>query len=171
MVWAYRHTHGGAAGFGGGRVWARRRWAGVGWAACYCQGREEADGCGGRIWTSGMGAATAAAQKGDGTETGKDGSERRLTADGCGGRIWTPGMGVATAAARKGDGPETGKDGSEMWRRSTSPKVTYSSGPAVRVRRSGGAACESEFGGGGGMEGMRACERRCPRVRGFGFFS
>jgi hypothetical protein len=38
VVWAYRHTLGGAAGFGGGQVWARRRWAGVGWAACYCQG-------------------------------------------------------------------------------------------------------------------------------------
>jgi hypothetical protein len=25
VVWAYRHTHGGAAGFGGGRVWAGRR--------------------------------------------------------------------------------------------------------------------------------------------------
>jgi hypothetical protein len=77
-------------------------------------------------------------------------------------------MGAATAAARKGDGPETGKDGSEMWWRSTSPKVKYSSGPTARVRRSGGAACESVFGG-GGVEGMRACERRCPRVRGFGF--
>jgi hypothetical protein len=99
VVWAYRHTHGGAAGFGGGRVWARRRWAGVGGAACYCQGREEADRCGGRIWT--------------------------------------PAMGAAMAAARKGDGPETGKDGSEMWQRSTSPKVKYNSGLAVRVRRSG----------------------------------
>jgi hypothetical protein len=79
-------------------------------------------------------------------------------------------MGAATTAARKGDGPETGKDGSEMWRRSTSTKVKYSSGPAVRVRRSGGAACEPVFGG-GGVEGMRACERQCPRVRGFGFFS
>jgi hypothetical protein len=44
VVWAYRHTNGGAAGFGGGWVWARRRWAGVGGAACYCEGREEADG-------------------------------------------------------------------------------------------------------------------------------
>jgi hypothetical protein len=77
-------------------------------------------------------------------------------------------MGAATAAARKGDGPETGKDGSDMWRRSTSPKVKYNSGLAVQVRRSSGVACESEFGG-GGVEGMRACERRCPRVRGFGF--
>jgi hypothetical protein len=38
VVWAYRHTHGGATGFGGGRVWARRRWVGVGWA--------EVGGCG-----------------------------------------------------------------------------------------------------------------------------
>jgi hypothetical protein len=139
---------------------------GCGLGGVLLPGREEAAGCGGRIWTPAMGAATAAARKGDGLETGKDGSER--PADGCGGRIWTPGMGAATAAARKGDGPETGKDGSEMWRRSTSPKVKYSSGPVVRVRRSGGAACESEFGG-GGVEGMRACERRCPPVRGFGF--
>jgi hypothetical protein len=70
-------------------------------------------------------------------------------------------MGAAMAAARKGDRPETGKDGSEMWQRSTSPKVKYNSGPEVRC-----AACEAEFGG-GGVEGMRACERRCPRVRGF----
>jgi hypothetical protein len=38
-----------------------------------------------------------------------------------------------------------------------------SGGAGPEVRR---AACESEFGG-GGVEGMRACERRCPRVRGF----
>jgi hypothetical protein len=76
-------------------------------------------------------------------------------------------MGAATAAARKGNGPETGKDGSEMWRRSTSPKVKYSSGWRCGSG-SPAAACESEFGG-GGVEGMRACERRCPRVRGFGF--
>jgi hypothetical protein len=42
-------------------------------------------------------------------------------------------MGAATATARKGDGPETGKDGSEMWRRSTSPKVKYNSGPAAQL--------------------------------------
>jgi hypothetical protein len=35
--------------------------------------------------------------------------------------------------------------------------------------RDGAPACESEFGG-GSVEGMRACERRCPRVRGFEFF-
>jgi hypothetical protein len=106
----------------------------------------------------------------EGGRAGDRQGREREAADGCGGRIWTPGMGAATATARKGDEPETGKDGSEIWRRSTSPKVKYSSGPAVRVRRSGGAACESEFGD-GGVEGMRACERRCPRVRGFRFFS
>jgi hypothetical protein len=79
-------------------------------------------------------------------------------------------MGAATASTRKGDESEMGKDGSEMWRRSTSPKVKYNSSLVVRVRRSGGVACESVFGG-GAVEGMRACERRCPRVRGFGFFS
>jgi hypothetical protein len=41
-----------------------------------------------------------------------------------------------------------GKDGSEMWRRSTSPKVKYSSGPAVWVRRSGGLAVRVRRSGG-----------------------
>uniref|UniRef100_A0A804QAR1 Cyclin C-terminal domain-containing protein n=1 Tax=Zea mays TaxID=4577 RepID=A0A804QAR1_MAIZE len=39
--------------------------------------------------------------------------------------------GAATVAARKGDEPESGKDWSEMWRRSTSPKVKYSSATTV----------------------------------------
>jgi hypothetical protein len=69
------------------------------------------------------------------------------------------------AAARKGDGPETGKDGSETWRRSTSLKVKTGrhlnpSGEGA-LTRSGGAGSEvrRRGSGGGGVEGMRVCER------------
>jgi hypothetical protein len=69
------------------------------------------------------------------------------------------GDGRCHGSRTEGGWVETGKDGSEMWQRSTLSKVKYSSGPAVRQRGFGGAACESVFGG-GGVEGMRACERR-----------
>jgi|UPI0002221740 hypothetical protein len=114
----------------------------------------EVGGCGlgggGRVW-----AGRRATARGERRLTAaEEGSGRRHGSRAEGGR-------VRDGQGRERDVAEVHLAEGEVQQRSggVGPEVRRSGGAGPKVRRSGGAACESVFGG-GGVEGMRACERR-----------